>query len=271
MTITPFTRYASAALVGTALTMTAKAATTTYAYDDLFIGFHKAGVTSDYLVNIGQASNFTAMGPNTTATLDLGSIAADLVTAFGPGWATDPNVRWGVVGTSHTAIVGSDGQDGNMTIYASHQGNAWDSTPWNSAFVLSNADSKISSMASSYRNQLSTANSPVGLIQSNIATSANNAYASYQPGGVNTGVGNLSFGYFNPTIEAGSTNGITDATGASLALFRLTEGNSNPAQPEGTFSISNGGIVSYVSVPEPASATLGLLGAAIMIVRRRRI
>jgi len=268
MTITPITRYASAALVGTALTLTAKAATTVYSAGDLFIGFHQAGTNSDYLVDIGQASNFTGMDPNTSTTLVLGNIAADLTGVFGSNWATDPTVQWGIVGTTHLSTVGSDGPG---TVYASRQGNAWTTTPWNDAFVLSTADSKISSMASSYRNKTSSTNSPVGLIQTNITTSSNNAYGSYQPGGVNAGAGNLSFGYFNPTIEASGANGITDSNNASLALFRLIQGDSNPAQPEGTFYISNGGTVSYTSVPEPASTALGLIGITLMIVRRRRI
>ena len=259
-------RNAGAALAGAALSLTAKAATTTYSADDLFIGFHQAGNNTDYLVDIGQASNLTSLDPNTTVTIALGNIAPDLASVFGNGWATDSTVQWGVVGTTHISTVGSDAPG---TIYASRLGNAWTTAPWNDAFVLSTADSKISSMASSYKNKLSTTNSDFGLIQTNVTTSANNAYASYQPGGVNAGAGNLSFGYFNPTIEGSSANGITDPTNASLALFRLTSGNSDAAQAEGTFHISDAGVVTYTSVPEPASAALVWLSAAVLAFRRR--
>jgi len=202
-------------------------------------------------------------------TLSLGSIGSDLVSIFGSEWATDSTVKWGVAGTTHLSTVGADVA---KTIYASRAGNVESAsrtvgtaTAWNNAAVLSTPDSKISSMASSYRDKSSTANSDVGLIQANISTSANNAYASYQPNGVNTGTGNLAFGYFNPTIEGSVTS--------SLALFRLLQGNTDPANAVGTFAISGSGTsatISFEAVPEPASVALGLLSSMMLMTRRRR-
>jgi len=268
MTNKRLTRFAGATLVGAAMTMAANAATTSYTADDLFIGFTKTGSTQDYLVNIGQASNYTSQTPSTTVTLSIGNIDTDLKAIFGSGYATDSTVQWGVIGTTRLSTVGSDPAH---TIYASRAGDALTATPWTtgSSGTLSTADAKIATMASNYNSKTSTANSNVGLIQSNIGTASNGAFASYQPGGANaTGAAsNLSFAYFTPTILAGGGSGISSD---NLALFRLAAGASAPSSPEGTFSISSGGTVSFTSVPEPTSAALGLLGTVLMVARRRR-
>jgi hypothetical protein len=263
-----FARIAGVAMVGAAFSMTANAVTTAYSTDDLFIGFTQAGNSKDYLVDIGQASNFTGQSAGTTVTLSLGNISADLVTVFGSGWATDSSVSWGVVGTTRLSTVGSDAPH---TVYASKSGDSSVITPWNDAASLATPDARIATMASAYNNKASTANSSVGLIQNNVATASNNAFASFQPGGANaTGASaNVSFSYFNPTILASNAGGI-DAT--TLGLFRLVSGDNNPGTAVGNFSISNGGSVSFVTaVPEPASISLGLVGATLLMVRRRRI
>ena len=214
---------------------------TTYTADDLFIGFHKTGNASDYLVKIGQASTFTS-----TQTLSLGDIASDLKAVFGDSWATDSTIKWGVVGTTKLLAVGSDPAH---TIYASKQGNASTTTPWNtgSSSTLSTGDAKIAGMTSAYNGKLSTANSSVGLIQNSIDTAINGAYASYQPGGANAtaAASGLSFALFNPTIEASSTSGITDSS-ATLAVYRLVPSAIiAPATAVGTFSIDSSGTVTF--------------------------
>ena len=270
MTNKAFTRFAGAATIGMAMTMAANAATTAYTADDLFIGFTQVGNTSDYLVNIGQASNYTSLAPNTTITLSIGDTNTDLVAAFGGSYTTDSTVKWGAIGTTRLVTVGSDPAH---TIYASKQGDATTATPWNtgSSNTLSTGDAKISTMTSGYNGKTSTANSIVGLLQTNIGTASNQAFASFQPGGANAtgGSGGLSFGLFNPTILAGGAGGISSAT-STLALYRLTPGAVAPSQAIGTFSINSGGTVSFTSVPEPTSAALGLIGTVLLVVRRRR-
>jgi len=227
-----------------AIGSTAHATTTTaYAAGDLFIGFRQAGNNSDYLVNIGQASLYT--GATSTRTLTIGNIAADLSVALDSGWATDSNVSWGVVGTNHLTVT-NGGNDPSPTLYASKISTGTGTTPWTCAFSLSTADSKITGMAAAYRGKTPTINSSVGLIQNNISTSSNNAYASYQPDGVNVGAGNLSFGYFNPTIEASSNSGITATT---LNLYRVPEGSADPGTLVGSFTISADGSVTFTPAP----------------------
>ncbi len=223
---------------------------TTYTADDLFIGFHQTGNTSDYLVKIGQASTFTS-----TQTLSLGDIASDLAAVFGSGWATDATIKWGVIGTTRLATVGSDPAH---TIYASKQGNASTATPWNtgSTSTLSTGDAKIASMTSGYNGKTSTANSSVGLVQNNIGTASNSAYASFHTGGANaTGAAaNLSFALFNPTIEASNASGITSSS-STLAVYRLVPGAVAPATALGTFSINSSGTVTFTAATTSAYNT----------------
>ena len=253
-----FTRLAGAAIVGAAMTMGAHAATT-YTADDLFIGFTKAGSNQDYLVNIGQASNYSAgtLGYFNQITLSVGNADADLKVVFGDNYASDSTVLWGVVGTTRLSTVGTDPAH---TVYASQGGNSIDTPAWGNIGSLSTADSRIDAMASAYKNKTSTVNSSVGIVQNNVGTASNNAFASYQPGGANaTGAAsNLSFAFFNPTILAPVTS--------TLGLYRLTPGGSSVSI--GTFGLSNGAI--GYAVPEPTSAALGLIGTVLMVVRRRR-
>jgi len=258
MTNKRFTQFAGAALVGAAMTMAANAATTSYSSDALFIGFTKAGSSQDYIVDIGQASNYSAsrVGGNVTITLSVGDTNSDLVAAFGG----TSGVSWGVVGTTHLDTVGTDPAH---TVYGSKAGNAWVSTPWStgSPSALATPDSKITTLAVNYAGASSTINSSVGVIQSNVSLASNYAFASYLAGGANTNA-TTSFAYFNPTIE----NNLT----GTLALYQLKPG-SGASTAVGTFAFNpSTGAITYTSVPEPTSAALGLIGTVLMVLRRRR-
>ncbi len=228
---------------------------TSYTTDDLFIGFTQSGNNNDYLIDIGQASNYVGKSAQTLA---VGNIAADLSYVFGSGWATDPTISWGIAGTTHISVVGGDGQH---TVYASRQGAS--ATPWSKQATLSTPDARITTMAGAYNGKTSTANSTVAIIQTNIGTTTNDAWASYQPGGSNAtgGASNVSFSLFNPSILAGGTNGITD-TGAQLSLFRLTPNTATTTV--GTFAINSSGVITFTP-PATAfgtwAANAGLSGA----------
>ena len=232
-----------------AIGSTAHATTTAYAAGDLLLGFRQAGNNSDYVVNIGQASLYT--GTSSARTLTIGSTAADLSTVFGSGWDSDATVSWSVSGTNHLTPTNS-GNDPVRTLYATKISTGAGTTPWTCAFSLSAADAKMASMATAYKGKTSTVNSNYGLIQNNVSTSSNNAYASYQPGGVNVGAGNLSFGYFNPSVEGISDSGITATT---LNLYRVPEGSSNPGTLVGSFTINSAGSVTFTPAPSSAFAT----------------
>jgi hypothetical protein len=226
-------------------------ATTVYNTDDLFIGFTQTGSSSDYLIDIGQASTYR--DATSTIILSRGDIGADLTATFGAGWASDSTVSWGIAGTTRLSVVGSDPAH---TVYASRKGTASTATAWNDAASLSTPDARMASMATAYNGKTSTNNSTYGLVQNNIAVVNNNAWASYQPGGANaTGAAaNTSFAFFSPTILASSANGITDTT-ASLAVFRLLAGSNNPGVAIGTFTINSSGTITFTPATAPSAFT----------------
>jgi len=257
MRIKTFITTACVAMAGIGLSVQSAKAVT-YSNGDLFLGFQASGgtgVTSTYLVDIGQASTYT------TATgsfnLSLGNIGADLTAIYGANWDTRTDLSWGIAG----AVTPALGSDGNRTRYAS----AAEITPGTMADAwvrLSNSQSAlatngVSSLATAFVNNYSaTANSTVAVIE---GTSDVNNWVSFQSGG-------LSFGTYNPSIEG--------TVGTALDLFRMTT-SSTPnltGTYEGTFSINNSGQVGFSLSPAPEPSTYALigLGAAFVLILRRR-
>src|SRR5579862_3943669 len=98
------------------ITSVANATTTSYNDGDLFLGFRATGgtgATTDYLLNIGQASQFTT---HAQFTLSLGTIANDLSATFGSNWYSRTDLLYAVVG----------GTLSNDSLWASNP----NSTPW---------------------------------------------------------------------------------------------------------------------------------------------
>ena len=246
-----------------------------YNSDDLFLGFRKTGASFDYLVNIGQASIYRDFA-GTSFTLAIGNILPDLNAAFGPGWASDPNVFWSVSGSSGLAAVGIDV---SRTLYATREELTFgiQSGLWNrgSSTTQGTPNSKMGALAQAYLQVAgtpnnSTANSNFAILQDPNAT---NSYASYQPGGTVTNSGpapGTGFAYFNPSIEGSFANG---AAGSQLDLVRLVPGATTVGEFVGTFTITNGGAVAFNNnvVPEPGSFAIVAAGTALLgLVRRRR-
>ena len=142
----------------------------------------------DYLLDLGQASIYVnATGPITLNTglavkggVNIGNIGADLVALFGTNWFTRSDLFWGVAGA--TGAITPVGSDPIKTLYAasiaeSPAGTA--ATPWNrgSASAQGAVSSKLQSEGAVYAmtgstQNTSTANSPVGLIQSDSTISS---------------------------------------------------------------------------------------------------
>ena len=147
--------------------------TTSVGYNEveIFVGFralNDPGSTQDYLVDIGQASQFT--GTN-DVTLDLGSIAADLACQYGSDWYNRTDLLWAVIGADAGGTF-----DPENTLYTSN--------PDYDPFIVGNTNtqgtpaSDVSTMAYfSYDLQLSTINSPVAIFQDAFADFT---YAFYQ-------------------------------------------------------------------------------------------
>lgn len=227
-----------------------------YTAGDLFIGFRSSANTNNYLINIGQASQFkNATGP---ITLSLGTTSADLVQNFGADWATSGALTWSVSGGLRTAV----GTDPAYTLYASKivgtQG-------WNrsSGGLQELASLKFNDLQKYYvidddgTPRQSTANSNVGVVQQDVDV---NSYDSFF-------TDSSAFGHFSGTTEAGFGEGVN---GAALNLYRLAPGTGK-GELLGTFSISESGSITFTPIPEPGVIALAALaGAALIGVSRFR-
>ena len=247
----------------------ADAATVTYSDGDLFLGFRASGgtgATQTYLINIGQASTYRDAATGSSMTISLGNISADLASVYGGSWFNRGDLFWGVGG----AVSGVVSADPSNTLYASREepqaGTLADAWLRRSNSAQGTTVSKMQGLVSGYLNgSTSTANSNVSLIEN---TSDPNNWASFQPGGSNA-TGNISFGAFNPTVEGSFGGGVA---GTALDLFRMTSSTTTglPGDYEGTFTISNSGVVNFAVVPEPCALALFGVSAGLIGIGRRR-
>ena len=77
----------------------------TYNDGDLFLAFRATDRTQDYLVNIGQPTQFVNAAPGSTFSVTMGNTSIDLIAAFGFDWHTRIDsstgvnaVLWAVIG-----------------------------------------------------------------------------------------------------------------------------------------------------------------------------
>lgn len=250
----------------------AHAATVSYTDGDIMLGFlvsvpGNQGVSSDYLVDLGQPMQFTT-GSSVTLTGHssgslLGNLAADLTSTFGANWHSRTDLLFAIFGSpSGSDNVPSDVAD---TVYTTNpSATAYLRRP--DSTVQSGTAANMGAVGGGYDQNPSTANSNVGLVQS--ASSAN-AYAGFQPGPntVFSESGGISFVQFSPNDEGNPSQ--------TLFFDRLlpTVSGTAPGQTLGTFNVAANGDVIFSAIPEPATmpltlAAFGLLG---VILRPRRI
>ena len=253
---------------------TANAAPLIYNADDLFLGFRSSNSTTDFLINIGQASIYRDAAPGVPFSLSIGSIAADLSAVFGANWnsASRPDIFWGVVGTpGGSAAVGSDATN---TLYATTQQNPLGSATSTPAAPGSNSAqaavaNRFVALSQGYLSGVDSnggvtpAVNPAGLRQDGTAAGSWQVFN----GGVQPATGN-SFSYFANGIEGdfGSGN-----EGSAIDLYRISKNPSGVASLEGRFTINDAGLVTFANgVPEPTSAMMLCLGASVLGFTRRR-
>lgn len=231
----------------------ASAAVTTYTAGNLLMGFRQAGATNSLIVNLGPAATFK----NATTGFVASSIpASELSTAFGANWYTDSTVTWAVIG----AVAGSTvNGDSARTLYASSQeatyGTANDPYATSSVPSQSGPSTKVATAGGVYNGVENGTN--VSLSQSNATTNSWNSFMT-------TG----QFGYDSVWSLEG-----TVGAGSQLDLFRMQPNVTGTY--EGSFTMSNAGVVSFstspvAAIPEPSRALLMGLGVAGIFLRRRR-
>jgi len=213
-----------------ALTASQAVAQVTVHYNDgdLFLGFRATegtGSDQDYLVDIGQPDQFVN-APSGGTILITNPSSTDLSTVFGADWYTriDPNtgrnaVLWALVG-GRIFAGGVDTVDN--TLYSSNPSDAQGTT---------------------FDGNLSTPNCPTCIIQ---ADGSANSYASFQPGGPNSG--GISYQTWNPYNEG---------TPAMTLTFDRILPSSTPGLPSqllGRLTLMDNGTVLFTAGPIAQSA-----------------
>jgi hypothetical protein len=250
------TRVLSLALAGAAVLALAShtaRATLSYSAGDLFLGFHGTGAAQDYLVNIGNVSQFASLSAGSTVTVNTGgSISGDLNTAFGSSWFSSGSVFWSITGTTYNGTSNL-----TSTLYATkpRSNPASQSVPWrgrsNSGQVES--VSLLQALAGKYVQDGTAAGTPTATLQD---STAKNSYAD-----LTSGASDFSIG--------GSVEGKTTAT---LDFYQINPVDDQAATYLGYFTLNSNGVVTFTAVPEPSVFVLmGLSASALLIFRRRSI
>jgi hypothetical protein len=248
---------------------------TTYTSGDLFLGFEQSGNASDYLVDLGQATQFIDATHPLTFQLSAGT-SGDLPTIFGTNWASNSQtnlVQWGVIGNDQSQNIASD-PDGNTIWYTKGETVAGTQTTpptRGTGSALTNLSNTIQNLETAstggYANTLSTANGNNAIVES---SSAANSWTSFHPG---TYSGGTAFG-IGTEIEQPGSGSDTGPTDSVLDLYQVNTrtGTNQPADFLGTLSLSSAGVLTFdpESVPEPSAYALGITAVVLLVVLNRR-
>ena len=233
----------------TTLAATAKAQLpTTYTAGDFLLGFREVGSSSSVVVDLGPIANFIS---TQSYAINLGST---LTAQYGSSYATNANVYFSLSSTDsgdRTSYVTSPEYLTGVNVGPAY---VWGRLTNTNALILQN---KINALGAEFTNR--------GQVQPNTDS---DAYQNYMPGGTTDAghatTGNVSYGFFNPTIEGNLGQG---TSGVALDLIQLQAGSVNtPGNDLGIFQLSsNGNTLTFTPealVPEPSSyAAVVVMGA----------
>ena len=281
--------FATAALL---VPHSARAQSISYSAGDLVLGFEDYSSssvtgTADYLVDLGPASYFTGLSGGTVVNLTtsdpahdgqsqvgLGNLATDLATAFntsnGAPWYTDGtlgnNVQWGIIGAT-PKTTGEFGLS-KATIFLTTP----EETPGQGAETIPTTGS-VSQQQSWDGNVLNLTAPGNGF--GNVPSTSNNAYGAFESNSLTDSwsseiVNNSDFGTgFN--IEQPLDGSNFGPTNSQLDLYELVP-NASSATELGTLTLdSSGDLVYTAAVPEPSTYATVALGAAFLVMFRRRL
>ena len=263
----------------------------TAARGDLMLFFQKPGDTDTVYVNLGNAATLyrgAATGPTAAKqALNIININSSLTSAFGAGWASDPDVYAGLAGvlenSTGTTVVNGDQY---RTLYVSRARTsvgtvgASGSTAYNlvSAGSLTSGATNMYGMTTNFFTQLPSV--AQGLVTTEFSVIDNQNPTTL------AGVQTTAFGQFvsgvqqRGSVSVFGTFGLAGQVEFALDLQRLVpDGTVEPGEVagqsrfgsyEGTVTIGSNGSVSFITIPEPSSITLaGIAGLALAFRRRR--
>ncbi len=244
-----------------------------YSPGDLVVAVQQQGGTNTVYANLGSAATQfrgTAAGADVANQVNFLDISATLTSAFGSGWATDPNIYVGAVGVWGTDQYSSDLQDGDpsRTIYVSRSrdsvgtvGTA-NSAAWNmnTDGGMTTAAAQITQQNNAYTNNYGTqvAVSPTDVSK----IDENNPFLTPSTQGT-------AFQVFGGGVQQGGLTGTLGAFGDAgtvkfaLDIYRIlgktsvigqVGGNLRGGSFEGTLTINSSGMVSFIAQGPPPSA-----------------
>ncbi len=241
--------------------------TTNYTSGDLLIGFEQQGAASDYVVDLGSATQFL----NASTPLNFQLSTTDLAADFTSNWAVNTNgatdVQWGVIGNDEGKVAQSNANTIWYTQGEVVAGTTNAALTGKSASALHQVSSTIQNLetgSGGFSGGTSTSDTTNGINQS--ATAAN-SWSSFAPGGYS---GGTAFGLGFEIEQPGSGNNV-GPTDSVLDLFEYVPGASS-ASLLGTFSLAGNGDLTFdpQAVPEPSAYALGITALVLFGVLKRR-
>lgn len=255
-------------ILALAAILLASSAHADYVDGDVFLGFRATSGTGNQqsiLIDVGNFSRFTT-ATTTPFTLNL-NILNDLDTVFGssPSWNSLSTVKWGAIGYDPTtsALYNTKAE---VTLGVHPSGNARRSANQQDLTGAKLANMKLLFNTDLHNGQAANGGtSTFAVIENSTDT---NASTNYWGSSANT----PTYGVNGWNIE-GNFGGGTGAAAAHLDFYSIPPGSTGTGTYVGTFSIDNGGNVTFVgiNVPEPTSAVLFGLGVLGLLARRRHI
>jgi hypothetical protein len=240
----------------------------TFAAGDLVLYFQKFGDGDTVYANIGNAATLfrgTAAGPDASNRVNFLNINTALTSAFGAGWASDPDVYAGLAGVwgfSNTNIALQDG-DPHRTLYISNSRTAVGTVgqPGSSVWDLFSAGT--GAMTSGATNIFTQNNVfEVSFNEAVVLVSTATSQIDNQNPFINQEIQDNAFNTFAGGVQQRGTTGSFDSFGAAgsvefaLDLYRILARNNIAGQVagdlrvgsyEGTVTVNSSGMVSFIS------------------------